>query len=809
MDWLRYDVRQALRGFRARPGLAAVMIGTLALGLGVNAVAFSAFDALFFASHRLPNARDAGWIFAGTRGNPLASSSLETLRHVETNARTLRDVAAEGRRPLAVRHPGAGIEQAFALVVSERYFSVLPVTPAAGRLLGPADATTPGLTAMISERYWRDRFDAAPDLASLALTVSRQPAVIVGVMPDDFQSPGGLYAPDLWLPLAAAARLIEPGAVPDPSARWLTLFGRPRDGQNLASVEGELRALMAGLPNTGAPDDPLAVRYVPFVDGHPELSEALPALFAAVLISMSLLLLVACFNIAGLTLARAAERRQDFALRAAIGASPGRLIRAMVTESFLLALAAGLAAILVVQWSEQLLAFFAVPAPIPQRLRFVVGGRLLAVMSALTAFATLLPILVPAWQVRRGNLAASARGQSHASTGLLGQRPRRLFVRLQVGGSMLFVALGLLVIRSFAYAVAFEPGLNTDDVVLLQVTPALGGHGDDDARRIVDELTARIGASPAIAAVAVANRVPFYVGYPDRRGISTEMNPCTPPACPTAVTYAVTGSYFDAMGIRLLAGRAFDDRTAEDADAVVINETAARTFWPDGSALGQRFREGDGGRVRQVTGIVSDFTHRGVSEPPQACFFTPLTTDERAQPVTIVARAAGPAEGAKPVLLEAMRGVDPDLPPTSVQTMRERMALPLWTSRVTAGFFGLCGLLAITLATVGLFGTTWYAVSRRTREFGVRMAVGAGVADIRRLVIGEGLRLALPALAAGLLLTVGIAVLGRRMLVGTSPVDPLALGIAVIVQVSAVVLANWWPARRASRVDPLRALSAE
>jgi hypothetical protein len=230
---------------------------------------------------------------------------------------------------------------------------------------------------------------------------------------------------------------------------------------------------------------------------------------------------------------------------------------------------------------------------------------------------------------------------------------------------------------------------------------------------------------------------------------------------------------------------------------------------PGGNSLGQRLREGDDGRVRYVAGIIADFTHRGVNEQPQACFLTPLTLVERAQPLTIVARAVGPAESAKPVLLKAMRAVDPDLPPTSVQTMEERMALPLWTYRVTAGFFGACGLLAITLVTVGLFGTTWYAVSRRTREFGVRLAVGAGAADIRRLVIGEGLRLALPALAAGLLLTVGIAALGRRMLVGTSPLDPVALGVAVAVQIAAVVLANWWPARRASRVDPLRALSAE
>jgi len=407
MDWLRYDVRQALRGFRARPGLAAVMIGTLALGLGVNAVAFSAFDALFFASHRLPNADRAGWVFLGTRANPLADSSLETFRHIEGNARTLAQVTAEGRLPVAVRIGDGPIEQAFALVVSEQYFSLLPVAPAAGRLLAPADASSPGLPVVVSERVWRDRYDAARDLASLDLVVSRTPATIVGVVPDDFSGPGGLYAPDLWVPLVVARRISELGAFRDPSARWLTLFGRPALGRNATAVEGELRALTAALPDAPGPDDPLSTRYVPFVDGHPELSEALPALFAAVLISMSLLLLVACFNIAGLTLARAAERRQDLALRAAMGASTGRLIRAMVTESFLLALAAGLAALLVVQWSEQLLAFFAVPAPIPQRLHFVVSGRLLAVMTALIAFATLLPNVVPAWQVRRGRSSTS------------------------------------------------------------------------------------------------------------------------------------------------------------------------------------------------------------------------------------------------------------------------------------------------------------------------------------------------------------------------------------------------------------------
>jgi predicted permease len=812
MDWLKYDVRLALRDYIRRPGLALVMIGTLAIGMGVNAVAFGAFESVFFRSTRTPNAESFGWLFAGTRANPLGNSSLPAFQHFAEHSKTLRHVAAEGRLPVVTR-VGDHTEQAWAMAVSDAYFTLMPARPVAGRLLVAADQSSSGLPVVLSERFWRSRFEGTPALSDIRLTISSRSATVVGVMPDSFEGPGGLFEPDFWLPLAGVDQLGFPaGGFSDPESRWLTLFGEPAVGATPAAVEAEILSLANAMSTTAADAEPPAVRFVPLLDGHPELSQALPLLFGVVLVSMGLLLLVACFNIAGMTLARSVERGREQAMRAALGASPWRLIRALATESLVLALIAGGVGVLLVQWSEILLGFFSLPAPIPQRLQFAVSGRMLGVMGVLVLLAAFLPIVVPARHLRRRDLVTSVRS-SGQSGGPGEQRSRRVFVRLQVAGSMFFLALGLLVTQSFTRALSTDPGFDPEKVALLQVAPALAGRTGDAARLLVDRVITRIGTSPSVAAVAAADRVPFYVGFPDRRRVSTSAQPCVDTACPESTNYAVTGSFFAAMGIPVVAGRTFDEQSVADASAVMVNQTAAARFWPDGPAVGQVFFEGDERIRREVVGLVADTIHRGFNETPVPAVYRVLSADEFARPVTILARAAGEAQGGAdaltPILIDALRAEDSSLPPSLVQTMRQQMALPLWVPRVTAGLFGLCGVLAMVLATVGLFGTTWYSVNRRTREFGIRLAIGATTTDVRRLVIVEGVRMAAPAIVVGLLAAAVLAHLGRASLVGISSLDPMVYGGAALFQLLTIVGASWWPARRASRVDPQQALISQ
>lgn len=801
MDWLRYDLRAALRELRRRPGLSLVIVLTLAVGLGVNAMAFSAVDALFFASTRIPNADRLGWVFPGSAGN--AGVSLTEFQHLRDNTRTLTGLAAEGRMPVSLGR-GTGTERAWALVVSESYFSLMPVTPAAGRLLVPSDASAPGVPVVVSERFWRDRFGAPVDLASIDLDVARTPVTVVGVVPDGFQGPGGLYAPDLWVPLTALASLDLPPSADD--AEWLTLVGERDVDTAATAIESELVALMATVPGSEQSDTAgLSSRFVPLLDGHPDLAQGLPQIFTIVVVSMSLLLLVAAFNVAGLSLARALERRRDIAVRSALGASPWRLIRAMLTESLVMTLAAAAAGLLLVGWAESLLGFFSLPAPIPQRLNFAVSGRLLAVMGVLVVAATTLPVLVPAWQVRRRDgMSASRLTARGAATA--GRAPRHLFVRVQVAGSMLFVALGLVVIQSFAQALAFDPGFDPARIGVLHLSPALAGHDAESSRGIVRNVLDRLEGDPTLDAIAAADRVPFYVGYPDARAVSPESAPCQPADCEVAVNYAVTRGFFDAMGVPLAAGRMFDDRDPADAGSVVINQTAADRFWPGGQALGQPYREGDDRVSRTVVGIVPTFAQRGIGETPQAVVYRPLTDEALGRPVTVIARAHGDGATTIPALTDAVRAADPALPPGVVQTMRERMALPLWFPRVIAGFFGFTGLLAIVLATVGLFGASWYAVSRRTQEFGVRLAVGASAPMLRRLVVREGVMLAAPGLLVGLAIAIVLVLLGRSSLIGIDPTAPGVYLAAIGLQLSAVIAANWWPAARAAKTDPIRAL---
>jgi putative ABC transport system permease protein len=806
-DWLRYDLRHAIRWLARRPGFSLLAILTLALGLGVNTVAFSAANALLFKPFRVPGAASAGWLFVGTARDPLADTSVPMFEAIRSQARTLATVAAEGRTSLAL-DTGGTTDQVWALVVSSDYFSVVQARPLTGRLIGGSDGADGGVPVLVSERFWSHRLGRPADLAHVTLMLNHQPAPVVGVLPDDFQGPGGLYEPDVWVPLAARHTLSLPAQLDAPGANWLMLLARPRPGATPPAVQGDVLALARGqAASAGRAPDEVRVQYVRLVDRHPE-ARRLDAAAAGGLAIVGVVLLIACFNVAGLILARSVERRRELGVRAALGASRLRLARQLLTEGLVLAAAGGVAAMLVASWSAQLLSVFALPAPIPQRLHFVTDWRLLLFAAALAALAAVIPALTPMTQVFRADLVRWLRAAGAAATGR--RRTRHAFVVLQIAGSTFFLALALVFARNFAHDATADRGFDARHIATLEIDPSQHGYPPARTRDLADRVAARMAAQPGVEAVALANWAPFLIGSAGAvHAIAVDARDCRTADCVRAGTYAVGAHYFAALGVPLVAGRALDPANPRDANAAVVNAVAAERLWPGQSPLGRSFRVSPDGPWLDVVGVAGNIRLASPDAAVEPVYFTPFAGDDWRRPITVVVRTSGDPAALVSPLRQAVRAFDADLPADSAMTMTDRMAVALWIPKTTAGFFGVCGALAMLLSTIGLFGVTYYAVSRRTREFGVRFALGASRGDVQRLVLREALRLAAPGILIGGAAAVAAGFASRALLVGL--VQPAAgpYLLAIVIQAVVTVAACWSPAVRAGRASPLAVLRAE
>ena len=801
MDSVLADLRYAVRNIARRPGFAALAVLTLAIGLGINTVAFTAVNALLFHPFVFDGVDRLGWVMLSTPGNPHGQVSFAEFSDLKRHARAFDAVAVEGRRPLALTVDGRA-EQVWTLMVSSDYFRALGATAEAGRVIDGSDATRDDLVALVSHRFWQQRLDGE-SIAGRTLTIANRSVSVVGVLPDGFQGPGGLFAPDVWLPLERAEAFGVSPAKGD--ERWLTAIARLAGGATVPQAEADLAAITAQLVPSR---DPQQVRerklnFFAMRDGHPDVRGLAPFVWTAMAI-VGVVLLIACFNVAGLLLARATERRREIGIRTALGAGRLRIVRQLITEGFVLAILSGAAALVAAEWSGTLLAAFSLPAPIPQRLNLHVDARIVGFTAVMVLVAGILPGLLPALQATRRDLVGSMRLDAAAGGGRP-SRARNLFVVAQIAGSTLFLATALLFVRSFLSANSFDPGFNTTDTVVAELQPAAFGYEGAAGERFVDDLTARVAAVPG-RAVAVADRIPFAVGYPRVDQVSTATRDCAAIRCEPIREFAVGRRYFDTLGIPLRAGRDFNDREAKTGGAVIVSETMAKTLWPGRSPLGEPVRLGKAAVHADVVGVVSDVIQGSFGEAARPVFYRPLRETDIASGITLVVRGGGQPAVAIGAIRDAVHGLAPAMPIASVMTMKERLDLPLWPRRTAAGFFLVCGSLALVLATVGLFGVTYFAVRQRTREFGVRIALGARASDLIRQVLLEGVWLVVPGAGLGL---IAAAVAARGLasaLLGVGALDPLSFGATAATEMLVALAACALPALRATQADPMIAL---
>jgi macrolide transport system ATP-binding/permease protein len=505
-------------------------------------------------------------------------------------------------------------------------------------------------------------------------------------------------------------------------------------------------------------------------------------------------------------MARASERQREISVRSALGASRARILRQLVTEGTLLAAISGVATLVLAAWSGSVLSTFSLPAPIPQRLHLGVDGTLIGFTALLVLIAGILPALLPALQATRANLLRSLRVES--AVGGRPSRTRNAFVVLQIAGSTLFLAIALLFVRSFLKSAALSPGFDTTHTVVMQLDPSMYGYEADRARLMLESLQSRIETVAGVAAVGIADRIPFYVGYARNLEYSIDGADCAATDCRRAAVYSVGPGHFRALGVPIRRGREFVAADLDAASAVIISETMAAQLWPGEDVIGRTLRLGDDGRVAEVVGVAADIKHRNLAEPGGPFVYRPLSGAEWTGSITVVVRATSDPTALLGALQEQVRAVDASLPVT-IATMHERMKLILWPARTAAGFFLICGVLALVLATVGLFGVLYFTVLQRTREFGIRVALGATTGRVISVVMREGLTLAVAGLLLGASAAFAAASVAAGGFFGLSAADPFSYAVTALVQFTVTAAACALPAYKATKADPMAALRTE
>lgn len=812
-DALRQDLGFALRASRRRPLFTAAAIAILALGIGANTAVFSIVHGVLLRPLPFEEPDRLVMVQNGDSRGEFQVSELERMRYRQETALFER-IGTWYFGTLTISGTG-DTERVRTLFADADALPVAGIQPVLGRTFTPEEDVPGGEpVVLVSHNYWRTRLGARRDVVGQPLTVDGATATIIGVLPPDARLPG-----DFTGARAELVAPLSPDPVPDPrNFHFLSAMARLRPGATMEAVNARLgvvaRELVESVPPL--PDD-FRITVVPVT--RAVLGQYRPAVLM-LLWAVGLLLLLACANVAGLLLAQAESRRREFAVRAALGAGPGRLARQMVTESLILGGIGGLAGLLVGYGA--LRGLLAVSPPGLPRVDQVSLEPVVLVFAVSASLLTALLFgLAPAAAVRRGSGVSSLRGEGRGSTvGRERHLVRRGLVFAEIALAVTLAAGAGLVVRTWLNVVKTDPGFEVERRLTFQLSLPAARYETREARwQFYQALTTELGGVPGVRAAGAVSALPLAQEAGDW-GFLIEGRPPLREGerNPFADRIVVTPGYFEAMRVRLVEGRLptpADDATREPV--ILINEATARRYWPEGGALGARIRLSSNVDTvwRRVVGIVGDVRSRGLEEAARQEFYFPHAqyptnpSQNAMGTLSVVVHAAGDPEALTGPVREAVRRLDAGVPLSQVRTMDAVLDTTLSVRRLQLlllGFFALSGLV---LVAAGVYGVVAFLVSERAREFGVRLALGADRGGILRLVLGDGVRLAVIGVAAGL---GGALVLGRLLqsvLFGVRFADPVVLSVVPLVVLVVVTAATLGPALRAARTDPGMTLKGE
>jgi predicted permease len=810
MESLLYDVRHAVRTLLRTPAWTLMAVLTLALGVGANTAVFSFVDALLF--------RPAPGVSAGRAlvsiytsdfsSGPWGSTSYPDFVSMQTGTSAFAELAAEDDSGIAPLRIGEEVERVRVSGVSGRYFTTIGSTATIGRTIVESDtqpASAP--VAMISYALWQRAFAADPAVIGTTAALNDRTVTIVGVAGERFRGVDIGRSVDVWIPLT------PPPATPKQrGSRGLSVLARLRPGVSLREAQAQVTTLAARLaaefPQTNLgtlerPHDPRPMFAAGATRIHPRFRGQVVMLSSVLMGGVGLVLMLACANVASLFLSRATARARELAMRRALGASSFRLVRQLMTESAVLAAAAAGLGLLFAAWTADALPSF-FPAEQAAALDAAPGMRVFAFAGFIAGLSALVVGILPASRATQIALSLALRGSAGDITERYSSRTRNVLVSVQVAIACILLVGAALLAQSVAGALRADLGFTTRDALLTSVElPA--AWAADRGRAFYEQARDRVAALPGVDAAAWVRTLPL--ARPSRRGFRPDGYVRRPGEDLELHYNIVSSGYFETMGISLLEGRTFTPAdTAASRRVVVVNDTLARRFY-NGSAIGRAIGD-SADNVFEIIGVVRSGKNTTVTEPPVPLVYYSSAQSHTSRLSLVVRTGNAPARLADDVKRE-MRNVSRDVPIFRTMTLRGHIEEALGAERLTASLVSVCGVFALLLAIVGLYGAISYLVVRRTREIGVRIALGAEPRHVVALVVRHGLWIALSGVIVGI---VGATAASRALstfLYGISAVDgrtyaAVALGLLALATVSAYI-----PASRAVRIDPARALSVE
>ena len=811
METLLQDVRFGLRQLLKRPIFTALAIISMALGIGANTAIFSLVDTVLLRP--LP-VREPSRLIAvdGTRpnGTDFTLQSFPNYKDYRERSRSFDGLLAYRFVVASLSHNGVN-ERAWGYTVSGNYFDVLGVKPVLGRAFLPEEDQTPDShpVVVLSNACWKKRFGSDPSIIGRTVLLNNHTFTIVGVAPEGFVGTEVAYASEFWAPIMMTKQ-IEPGST------WLDardsdnffVVGRLKAGVTVAQAKAELEGITLQMAKEHPTENAgRGVRLMPPGLFIPDIRNSIFALSGVLAVVGALVLLLACVNLANLLLARATERRKEIGIRLAVGASRARLVRQLLTESVLLSVTGGAVGLLLAVWINHFVAAIKLPTDIALLFDLRIDWRVLIFALVISLITGVLFSLLPALQSSKPALVPALKDES-SMAGFRRSRLRNSLVIAQIAISLVLLVSSGLIVRSLQAAQRMRPGFNPQNAVAISFDLGLQGYDEARGRAFHQRALERVRALPGVRSVAFIDVLPLSLDY-SSTSVYIEGQPATNRSnLRSAIPYSVSPKYFETMGIPLRGRDFLPTENKKDSRFAIVNETFARRFFPGKDAIDKRYNStGPKDPFWQIVGVVPDGKYNTLGEEPKAVMFRPQRYFDSNS--VLVARTEGDPHTVLAAIRRELQQLDPTLPLYDAKTLTEHMNIPLFPAKIAAGALGSFGVLALVLAAVGIYGVMSYMVAGRTREIGLRMALGAQSRSVGWLILRQGMMLASIGSAIGLVLAFGGTRLLQSILYGVSAVDPLTFVTVAFLLAAVALLACWLPAYRAARVDPMVALRSE
>jgi predicted permease len=817
MDGLIQDLRFAFRTLRRRPGFSLAAILTLALGIGANTTVFGLVDSVLLRPPegvREPE-RVVAIFTSDFSGPPWSRSSYPDFRDLQRES-VYTGVTLWTGISVGVGE-GAAVEPVSGSAVSASYFNVLGVQPVLGRFFRAADEEdTPGDIVVVSHAYWRGRLGARAEAVGSPLVVNGRALEIIGVAPAGFVGFDRTATVDLWLPVRTAERAGALfGSLDQRGSRGFNMAARLAPDVSVAQAEQAMQLAaqrLHELHSDAWTDVRGAARRISVLPESrvrvpPNSRGAIVGLAGVLAGAAGLVLLLCCANVAGLLIARAAGRGREVGIRLSLGAGRARLVRQLLTESMLLALLGGAAGIMIAFWSADLFAGMGdLRSALGVNVTLAPDARLLTFAAFASVLTAALFGLAPAFRATRVDVAGTLRQDAPGAGGAASRSTiRGVLVGAQFAVSLVLLVGAMLLVRTLNTAYAFDPGFATENVLLVDAGPLPGSSPDADPAATALRIHDRVTALPGVESASWGWLPPLTGGGARRSSQVEHYQPGEGEDMEVFVDH-VGPSFFETLQIPVLRGRSLDARDRAGApDAVVVNEAFVRRFWPDRDPLGLRI--GQMGRDFTVVGVARDARTLSITSDPVPLVY--LAALQAPRTTLFYVRTAGDATRTLPAMRQAIEETAAGWIVRNARTMEDQRGRELGGQRLAGGAIGAFAVLAVLLAAIGLYGVVAFAVAQRTREVGIRVALGAHPGEIVGLFLRQALPIVLTGAALGTAAALAAARALRGLLIGVAPTDPLSFAAAVGLLGGVALLATWWPARRAARVDPAIALRME